>query len=91
MSELTPSQRQKQSIDVMFNTIGRLASASRRTGWSIGQLVDYAREGHRTLTEPRIGHDYEPFNPGHAPETAYVTVELPDMRLWDKAKENLHL
>lgn len=91
MIELSERERQTQSLHVIRNTIDMLETASRRTGWNIGQLVDYAREGHRSLTEPVAGHDYRPFDAGHAPAQGLVTVELPDLRLWERATRNLRL
>lgn len=88
---MTPRQRDYQSVSVIRNLVSRLDMASSRTGLSVAQIVALARSGRKQVTTDAHGHDYDPFDPHVSPEVRTVTVQLPDMRLWDKAVDNLGL
>lgn len=88
---MTPRQRDYQSVSVIRNIVSQLDVASTRTGLPVKELVARARNGHTSVTTDQHGHDYHPFDPNHTITGDIVTVKLPDLRLWDKAKENLGL
>lgn len=88
---MTPRQRDYQSVSVIRNLVSQLDIASMRTGLTVRELVARARDGHKTVTTDTHGHDYTPFDPSSRTVEHTVTITLPDMRLWDKAKENLGL
>lgn len=88
-----PSQRQRdyQSTSVIRNISSRLDVASNRTGIPVKQLVAMIRQGRTSITVPVQGHDYQPFDTSMSENGGTITIQLPDLRLWDKAKENLGL
>lgn len=88
---MTPRQRDYQSASVICNIVSQLDTASARTGLTVRELVTRARDGHKIVTTDMHGHDYTPFDPHSRTVEHTVTVSLPDLRLWDKAKENLGL
>lgn len=88
---MTPWQRDRQSVSVIRDIAGRLDTASARTGLPVAQIVALARSGSRQVTTDAHGHDYDPFDPHVSHDVRTVTVRLPDMRLWDKAIDNLGL
>lgn len=82
---------QTSALMVMRETLRLLDIDRQRTGWTISRLVGEARSGRRTLTVQRPGHDYTPFQTRHAATPISVTVQLPDLRQWDKAIDTLGL
>lgn len=80
------------ATSIIRNISSRLDVASQRTNIPVRQLVAMIREGRTSITIPLEGHDYTPFDTDMV-ETGggTITIRLPDLTLWDKAKEHLGL
>lgn len=90
MVEPTQRQLDYQAASVIRNVSSRLDVAAFRSGIPVRDIVRMIREGQKVLHVP-VKHDYAPFDTDMRVDGETITIQLPDLTLWDKAVKQLGL